>query len=162
MSTPDTQEKATSMELKIPPPIYMAAFLLLMWLLKNNVPFFAWESSFFESVGMLLMAIGLLFDGWSFIGFVKSKTTVNPLKPENANKLVTDRLYRFTRNPMYLGMVFILMGWCFYLGAFSGFLLLPAFVLLLTKYQIMPEERILESIFGEEYLRYKTEVRRWI
>jgi len=162
MPTSEIQQKATFMELKIPPPLYMAAFLLLMWLLKNNVPLLAWESSFFESVGILLMAIGLLFDGWSFIGFVKSKTTINPLKPENANKLVTDRLYRFTRNPMYLGMVFILTGWSFYLGAFSSFLLLPIFVLLLTKYQIMPEERILESIFGEEYLRYKTEVRRWI
>jgi protein-S-isoprenylcysteine O-methyltransferase Ste14 len=158
----NTQRALTSMELKIPPPLYMAAFLLSMWLLKNNAPMLIWESGFFESLGVLLIIIGLLFDGWSFLGFVKSKTTINPLKPENANKLVTDRLYRFTRNPMYLGMVFILTGWSFYLGGLSSFLLLPIFILLLTKYQIAPEERILESIFGEEYLRYKTEVRRWI
>ena len=162
MSTPETQQKATSMELKIPPPLYMAAFLLFMWLLKNSAPIFTWENGFFESVGVLLITIGLLFDVWSFMGFVKSKTTINPLKPEKANNLVTDRLYRFTRNPMYLGMALILTGWAFYLGGFSSLLLLPGFVFLLTKYQIKPEERILESIFGEEYVRYKTEVRRWI
>ena len=150
------------MELKVPPPVYMALFLLLMWLFEDMMSFLSWENMVFQGLGILLMTVGFLFDGWSFLGFVKSKTTINPLKPESANNLVTDRLYRFTRNPMYLGMVLILAGWAFYLGSLLSLVFLPVFIKIMTKFQILPEERALEEIFGEQFLRYKSQVGRWL
>lgn len=150
------------MELKIPPPLYLLACFLLMWLLAAYAPASSWESEHLRFLGTTFMAIGVSFDVWSLVGFVKSKTTINPINPEKASQLVTDDLYRITRNPMYLGMALILVGWAIYLGGLSSFLLIPVFVYLLTKYQIIPEERILENLFGEEYLHYKSRVRRWI
>ena len=150
------------MELKVPPPIYLALFVLLIWFFEGMTSFLTWENMLFSGLGILLMTAGLLFDGWSFMGFVKSKTTVNPLKPESANKLVTDRLYRFTRNPMYLGMALILAGWALYLGSLISLVFLPIFIKVLTKFQILPEERALESLFGDEFLRYKSQVGRWL
>jgi protein-S-isoprenylcysteine O-methyltransferase Ste14 len=91
-----------------------------------------------------------------------SKTTPNPIKPENASTIVTKGMYRFSRNPMYLGLFFWLMAWAIYLSVLSPFLLLPAFVWVLTVQQIIPEEKILEEKFGDSYTNYKKQVGRWI
>ena len=84
------------------------------------------------------------------------------MKPENTQILVTTGMYRFSRNPMYLGLLLLLTGWSIYLGAVSAILLLPLFVLVLTKMQIQPEEIILEELFGQSYIEYKLKVHRWI
>ena len=150
------------MELKVPPPLYMALSGLLMWLLKSMTPGLVLDSGFVAGLGILLMLVGFSFDVWAFMGFVRSKTTVNPLKPESSNALVTDQLYRFTRNPMYLGMAFILVGWALYLGSLLSLVFLPLFISVITRFQIIPEERALETLFGEAFVQYKAEVRRWI
>ena len=94
--------------------------------------------------------------------FRKAKTTINPTSPEKASYLVSGGIYRVTRNPMYLGMQFILIATIFKFGNYYGFIALPLFILYITQFQIKPEERIIEKIFGEEYCQYKKKVRRWL
>jgi protein-S-isoprenylcysteine O-methyltransferase Ste14 len=94
--------------------------------------------------------------------FRKAKTTINPTKPEKTSHLVSGGIYRVTRNPMYLGMVCIIIATIFKFGNYFGFIALPCFMLYITQFQIKPEERIIESIFGEQYVAYKKKVRRWL
>ncbi len=88
------------------------------------------------------------------IAFRKSKTTVNPLTPENASSLVIAGIYRVTRNPMYLGMLLILSAWGLFLGKAITFLVLPVFVTFMNKLQIIPEEEALERLFSQVFLDY--------
>ncbi|MGB5599733.1 MAG: isoprenylcysteine carboxylmethyltransferase family protein, partial [Thiothrix litoralis] len=104
----------------------------------------------------------VLMDFWSLGLFFRAHTTFNPIHPERTQALVTQGPYRYTRNPMYVGMLIILLGWSIWLGSISPFLLLPLFVWVLTKQQIIPEEKILEQTFGDAYLAYKRRVSRWL
>ena len=94
--------------------------------------------------------------------FGRARTSVNPLAPQNASALVTAGVYQFTRNPMYLGMGLVLVGWAVWLGNAAALLGLPLFVVLLDTLQIKPEERALRQRFGEAYARYAARVRRWL
>ena len=94
--------------------------------------------------------------------FMKARTTVNPHTPDRSSGLVTDGDYRFTRNPMYLGMLVILFGLLLCLPSITGGALVALFFVFITRFQILPEERMLEELFGEEYRAYKLRVRRWI
>lgn len=71
-------------------------------------------------------------------------------------------MYRLTRNPMYLGLLLVLVGWAIVLGSVSSFIVLPLFVVILTVQQIIPEEKVLEQKFGQQYRDYKQSVRRWL
>jgi len=94
--------------------------------------------------------------------FRRAKTTVNPMKPESASALVASGIYRYSRNPMYLGFLLMLLGWALWLSNASALLLLPAFVLYMNRFQICPEERALLSLFGPDYMQYRARVRRWL
>lgn len=94
--------------------------------------------------------------------FRKVGTTVHPLEPNKATYLVTDGVFRFSRNPMYLGLLLLLIGWAVWLGSASPWLVPPLFVIVLTLVQIIPEERALHQRFGEEYVSYQRSVSRWI
>ena len=94
--------------------------------------------------------------------FRQTKTTINPHKPNEATSLVDEGIYRYTRNPMYFGLLIILFSIALYLKNLGSFLVLPLYMLFITKYQILPEEEALENIFGEIYKNYKKKVRRWI
>jgi protein-S-isoprenylcysteine O-methyltransferase Ste14 len=87
---------------------------------------------------------------------------VNPLKPDATTVLVTAGIYRFTRNPMYIGLTLTLLGWAAFLGNLLAFALLPLFVFYITQFQIKPEERALRSLFGSIYEDYCAKVRRWL
>ena len=105
--------------------------------------------------GVLIVLVG----GYQFR---KASTTVNPLLPEESSKLVTSGIYRYSRNPMYIGFFLFLVAWSILLGSLVTLLVLPIYVLLITKVQIVPEEVILEEKFQNEYRQYKSNVRRWI
>jgi protein-S-isoprenylcysteine O-methyltransferase Ste14 len=75
---------------------------------------------------------------------------------------VTDGVFRVSRNPMYLGLVLLLIGWAVWLGSASPWLVPPLFVIVLTVVQIIPEERVLHRLFGEQYVSYQRSVARWI
>jgi protein-S-isoprenylcysteine O-methyltransferase Ste14 len=94
--------------------------------------------------------------------FRRARTTLNPLKPDKSSALVMSGIYRYTRNPMYLGLLLVLLGWAFFLANALAFVFLPVFILYMNRFQIDPEERVLASVFGQEFVAYLSKVRRWL
>ena len=153
-------------EHKIPPPVIDLAIGVLMWVLARAVPSAQlWPV---EPLSIATLAgLGVAFAGGlvalaGALEFNRARTTVNPLAPHKARALVTTGIYRFTRNPMYLGMLGVLAGWAVWLGNIAAWLGLPLSMALLTVLQIRPEERILAERFGAEFERYAARVRRWL
>ena len=112
------------------------------------------------ALAIALAGIGVALSG--VIGFRRAKTTVNPLKPETTTSLVTSGVYRFTRNPMYVGLAMALLALAVFFSspaAVSGPLV---FILYMTRFQIVPEERALSAMFGATYSTYRARVRRWL
>lgn len=150
------------LKLLIPPPIVALICALGMWGIADIWPALIVSFPYQSVVAYSLIAVGLAIDLVSILAFRKAKTTVTPLAPEKTSSLVVEGLYRFTRNPMYLGMLFILTGIAVLLGSPVNFIVLLGFVTYITAFQIKPEEARLEDIFGPEYDQYKQQVRRWL
>jgi len=152
----------TILELKLPPLIVFIMIALGMvaintlWL-PGLLPY---PFNVFASI--ILMLAGLASIVLGIIGLRRAKTTPNPLRPENATALVTDGIYARTRNPIYLGLLIWLIALSVYLinplTYFGPF----AFVFYMNRFQIMPEERALNELFGEKFEAYKSRVGRWI
>jgi protein-S-isoprenylcysteine O-methyltransferase Ste14 len=147
-------------DLKIPPLFIAVVTAMGMWLVSRALPLFTFAPLRVVAVGLGLAGVAVI--GSAMLSFWRAQTTVNPMKPSSASFLVTSGIYGFTRNPMYLGMLFVLIGWSLYLANALCFLFLPAFVLYMNRFQIQPEERALTALFGPEFLEYATRVRRWI
>ena len=94
--------------------------------------------------------------------FKNQNTTINPIKIEKASSLVVSGVFRFSRNPMYLGMMFILFGLTLMFNLIGGIIFTLIFMLFITTFQIKPEEKAMEKIFGEEFTKYKKDVRMWL
>lgn len=105
--------------------------------------------------------VGLALNLWPKLAFKRAGTTVNPLRPATSTQLVTGGVYRYTRNPMYLGHALMLCGWTVYLGHGLAYVLVPLFVAYVTRFQIQPEERALAQRFVD-YAAYCRQVRRWL
>ena len=148
--------------LKIPPPVIGLLLAATMWLLSSYLPVYRFEFPWQNLVATLVLIGGLSIDFSALWCFIKAKTTINPLQPQQTSKVVTTGIYRYSRNPMYLGMLIILTATALYLGALTAFLLLPVFVWIITLNQIIPEERILQKKFGQPYVNYLVSVRRWL
>ena len=112
------------------------------------------------AVALLVIGQGIAISG--MVAFRRAKTTVNPIKISTASSLVSGGPFKFTRNPMYLGMLITLAGWAVYLANWLALLGLPLFVLYINRFQIAPEERVMASLFGADYAAYREKVRRWI
>jgi protein-S-isoprenylcysteine O-methyltransferase Ste14 len=111
---------------------------------------------------MVLSLLGGVFSLGGIVAFRRARTTVNPHRPAKATVLVTTGVYRVTRNPMYLGLVFLLVASTVYLSVPLLLFGPLAFVLYIGRFQIRPEERVLAGLFGAEYSRYTSRVRRWL
>lgn len=148
------------LDLKIPPLAVVAAIATGMWFVSYTLPAFAYPPLQIVAVGMGI--VGAVITGSAMLSFWSLKTTVNPMKPTSASFLVTSGIYRFTRNPMYLGLLLLLAGWALYLANILAFPFLPAFILYMNRFQIKPEERALTDRFGQKYLEYASRVNRWI
>jgi protein-S-isoprenylcysteine O-methyltransferase Ste14 len=151
-----------SLELKIPPPIVALIAAGAMWAVGHftghqEVPE---PVRIFGAVTLVLVGSGMTLSGAR--AFRKVKTTINPLEPEKSSTFVNTGIYAVTRNPMYLGLLFVLAGWSLFLASPRSLLGLPSFVLYIGRFQIAPEERVLEKLFGAEYSAYKAKVRRWL
>jgi protein-S-isoprenylcysteine O-methyltransferase Ste14 len=94
--------------------------------------------------------------------FRRARTTVDPTTPEAASAIVASGIYRRSRNPMYLGFMLMLAGWSAFLANPLAMLLLPAFIVYMNRFQIVPEERALSAKFGAKYRDYMRQARRWI
>ena len=150
------------LELRIPPPVVALVVGLTMWLAAQVVPSFGWPSPVRIAAALALAAVGLSFDVAGFVSFRRARTTLNPLRPARASSLVVTGIYRYTRNPMYVGGALLLLAWAAFLANAAALALVPGFVLYLTRFQIIPEERVLSGIFGAEYRAYCERVRRWL
>ncbi|MDE2415698.1 MAG: isoprenylcysteine carboxylmethyltransferase family protein [Comamonadaceae bacterium] len=153
-----------NLEHKIPPPLVGLASAALAWWLAGAAPALALYASgrAVLILALVLAAAGLALELWGLWTFRRHRTTPNPLAPERARTVVQSGPYRFTRNPMYVGVALQLLAWCGYLGNPVSLLALAAFVAYITRYQILPEERALAQRFGEPYLQYLHSVRRWL
>ena len=151
-----------SLELKVPPPaVALVVALAMGWVSRygvlEGVPL-AWR----VGAALAVAAVGACFDVAGIIAFRRAKTTVNPMKPEKSAALVRSGVYRITRNPMYVGMVFILLAWAVYLASPWALFGPLAFAAYITRFQIKPEERVLAARFGDEFASYTARVRRWL
>ena len=147
-------------DVKIPPPlIYVAGFVLGL-VLDRFFPVLVLPKISSRVAAALCIAVGVTIAAWSVGLFRREHTSFVPIKP--ATTLVIYGPYRFTRNPMYLGLVCVYVGLALWIGVFWALILLPAVMVLIQRYVIIREEQYLERKFGDEYLRYKANVRRWI
>lgn len=151
-----------SLELKIPPLVVVIVFALAMWLVSMAVPAFQFSVPARHILALALAAagVGLVISGAA--SFVRAKTTTSPMKPETATALVESGVYRFTRNPMYLGFLVVLLGWAAFLANVLAAVMLVGFVWYMTRFQIIPEERALSEQFGGAFSDYCKRVRRWL
>lgn len=147
---------------RIPPPVYALCTGGLIWLLDWYAPVLRWVGAPWNEFGWGLIAIGLGVDLWAVVSFLRTRTTVNPLHPDRASDLVVSGLYRFSRNPMYLGLVLSLSGWAWLLGSPICLVVVWLFARVLVIVQIAPEEAALREKFGDTYLDYSKRVNRWI
>jgi protein-S-isoprenylcysteine O-methyltransferase Ste14 len=150
-----------SLELKVPPPVVALLVALAMWGLARLAPL-AGEPSSRAVVALALAALGVAFSVSGAIAFRRAKTTKNPMKPQAASSLVVSGVYKLTRNPMYLGLSLVLLGWAVFLWSAWALLGPVVFITYISRFQIAPEERILTTLFGSEYSAYKARVRRWL
>lgn len=150
------------LELKVPPVAVILLAGLLMWLVSAAVPLLAWPFPYRHLLALALVVVGLGIGVTGVVSFRSSGTTVNPTRPQAASALVTGGVHRFTRNPMYLGLLLILIGWGAFLANVLAFAVLPLFVMYMNRFQIIPEERALLARFGEEFAAYQQRVRRWV
>lgn len=142
------------------PPGWLAVALLMSAALHHWSPIDRLLSLPMSRLGVVPLAAGLLLTTAGVVAFRRARTPVIPFR--RSTSLVTDGIYRFTRNPMYLGLVLVLVGTAMLLGSIGAFLPLPLFVAVIAFGYIRAEERFLAGIFGEEYLHYRHTVRRWL
>ena len=151
------------MHLRIPPPIVALISILLIFLSKDYILILYLHPHLQNTLSLIFLIIGFVIIFSATKEFKKSDTTVNPMKPETSTSLVTSGIFKYTRNPMYLGLTSILLASCFYFSSLLGIIVyVPLFILYITVFQIIPEEEIMKGLFNDEYLDYCSKVRRWI
>ena len=150
------------MTLRIPPPLVVLVAALLIWIIARYFPMPLLVTPAISIIAGVIAACGIAVVLLGVVAFRQSQTTLDPLHPEDASSLVTRGVYQYTRNPMYLGFALVLLAWALYLSAWLGLLIVGVYVAYMNRFQIKPEEKALESRFGQEFLQYKKAVRRWL
>ena len=132
-----------------------------MYLLDSTLP--VGEFDFFGRALLfkILCGLALLVEGIALLQFARHKTTVDPTNPQSASHLVTTGIYRFTRNPMYLGLLLLLLAFGVHLGNAFNTLIAAGFVAYMNRFQIVPEERHLSELFGSQFKQFYLQTRRW-
>jgi protein-S-isoprenylcysteine O-methyltransferase Ste14 len=151
----------SSLELRIPPPVVALLVAAAMWGISRVAPLPSAPSlRIAAALGLAVVGVACSISG--AMAFGRAKTTKNPMKPQSTSSLVVTGVYRFTRNPMYLGLSLVLLGWAVLLWSAWALLGPVAFVAYVSRFQIAPEEKVLGTLFGSEYLAYRAKVRRWL
>ena len=137
-----------ALELKIPPPVVALLIAGAMWGGSSAIPQIEVPAVIRVGATFMIALAGGAAALSGVISFRRARTTVNPMKPESTSSLVTSGIYTFTRNPMYVGLLFVLVAWAVFLS--SAWLLVGPliFVLYMNRFQIAPEERMLSQMFG--------------
>jgi protein-S-isoprenylcysteine O-methyltransferase Ste14 len=149
------------LDLKIPPPVVVVLTGLLMWLTPSGA-LEVLGGSWSLYLGIVLMLLGVLMDGYAAMMFIVAKTTISPIAPQNASTLIVSGIFKLTRNPMYLGMAVLLLGWALLLQSAAALMGPILFITYITRFQILPEERILTQKWGDTYTTYLSKTKRWL
>ncbi len=157
---PSTRQAARGRS--VPPVAALLCVAAPMWLVTRLSPALAVDLPARRVAALVLALTGAAVALAGVAGFRRARTTVNPLRPEKASALVTSGIFRWTRNPMYLGLAIVLLGWAAWLAHPLAVLGVPAFVAWMNQSQIPREERALEQLFGAEFALYCRKVRRWL
>ena len=150
------------MELKVIPVVQVLIAAVLMVIIAIYTPSLSYHFPFENIVISLLLFLAVLSGVLAIYCFKQHQTTVNPMSPEKASKVVDSGIYAYSRNPMYLALLLVLLTLAVFLNNIATFVIIPLFVAYITRFQIIPEERALTSNFGQDYLRYTKKVRRWL
>ena len=152
----------SKLELKVPPVLVVFAVAALMYGVAQVLPQIGLEHDNRLALRFIFIAFAGFLGITAVISFRKARTTVNPASPRRTSRLVTTGIYHFTRNPMYLGLAWGLIAWGVHLDSYYAIACVWLFVSYITRFQIIPEERILASSFTDEYSKYCRRTRRWV
>ena len=150
------------MELKVPPLLLALGFGVLMWAIDHWLPMQTNRSLIRTEIALATLGLAVAIVVTALVAFRKARTTVDPMHPEAASAIVTVGIYRFTRNPMYLGFLLLLIAWAVFLGNVVSALMPLLFIAYMNRFQIAPEERALNARFGASYQTYLRSIRRWL
>ena len=151
-----------ALETKVPPPVVALLCGWLMWMAARFTPGVGVARTVLDPVALAVAVAGLAVEIAGIWAFWRARTTPNPMQPCHASTLVTGGVYRFTRNPMYVGDAVILAGWAVYLGNVIALAGVVAFVAYIDRFQIRAEERAMGELFGSVYDYFRARVRRWV
>ncbi|HEX5941572.1 MAG TPA: isoprenylcysteine carboxylmethyltransferase family protein [Anaerolineales bacterium] len=142
------------------PPVVALLFIVIAYFLGRFVPLPFSAPAILRYVGLALTFVGFLLGVGAFLEFRKANTTLDP--HSSAKQLVTSGIYRFTRNPIYLGFLLIVIGLPLNSGLYWGIVLAPFYVFMMNRLIIQHEEAYLGRKFGKSYSSYTSRVRRWL
>lgn len=150
------------LELKVAPDVVWLLVAALMWLVSTLTPRLDVAAPVRAAVAVAAVFAGVALIIAARVALDRSHTTWHPSEPHRTKRLVTDGPFRFSRNPTYVGMLLVLVGWSAFLRSPAAFAAAASFAAYIQRFQIRPEERILSAILGEEYRDYTMRVRRWL
>ena len=145
---------------RIPPPVIYAGIFALGYVLQRFFPIAEFPKTMSHVLAIICTGAAAFLGTWSLLWFWRAHTSPLPHRPSKT--LVTTGPYHLTRNPMYVSLAFLYGGMTFWLQAAWALLLLPVVILMIRYFVIDREEHYLSLKFGQEYLRYKMRVRRWL
>ena len=154
-----------ALELKIPPAILLIFAMIGVYyspVLFPFIPNYLLYPEVRSIASGVLLALGAATAILGVVTFKMARTTTNPVSIGNVSSLVTHGIYRFTRNPMYLGMLFIIVSFLVKFGHSAGLIFVIAFIVYMNIFQIRPEERMLTQMFGDQYKDYLRHTRSWL
>jgi protein-S-isoprenylcysteine O-methyltransferase Ste14 len=163
MSNPDIRRRnLRRLENRIPPPLVCLLIGAAMWASTRAATTWEVVDAVRAGIAGTILVFGLAVAGLGLAAFRKAGTTIDPVSIDSASVLVTGGIYRFTRNPMYVGFTALLTAWAVYLAVPAAAIGPVTFALFTTRLQIIPEERAMRSRFGPAYDEYRSRVRRWL
>ncbi len=151
-----------ALETRVPPPLVAAMVALAMYGARARGLALPLDRPARIAVASLLAVAGLVVALAAVLAFRRARTTIDPHRIDKVSTLVTHGVFAVTRNPMYLGVALLLTGWATYLGTLPVFLGPGLFVAWITRFQIVPEERLLSARFGDAFETWRRQTRRWL
>ncbi len=151
-----------TLENRVPPPLVVILIGAAMAAVAWFNPAVGFGGNGHIAIGVVLIAVGGLVVVQGARTFWRNETTIDPVDLKRASTLVTSGVFRYSRNPMYVGFAVALLGWAVCLASPWALVGPVAFVLFTHRFQIIPEERLMQAKFGQAYDNYRAEVRRWL
>ena len=145
---------------KIPPPIVTLVFGLAIYFSRTIFPDLS--NTIFNILSILLIILGPFILISAVRSFKANQTTINPINIDKATSLVISGTFKYSRNPMYLGMLLILLSLSFKFNLLGGIFFTLLFAIYITRFQIIPEEAVMEKLFSDDFQKYKSKTRMWI